>query len=152
MAEQASQERNGVRLGQRVRDLDGKELGRVTALYAWGFEVAKGVQMFRRNQVILYDELRGTRDGALVVSRSARALFQLAAGQLPAIWRIAVPPDFPAAATPMEARGVFEELASAAGAPGGAPPAEPREVAPEPVREDSERRAETFPAPPAAHP
>ena len=34
--------RNGVRLGQAVRDLDGKDLGRVHALYDEAFLAVKG--------------------------------------------------------------------------------------------------------------
>ncbi|BDG02780.1 hypothetical protein [Anaeromyxobacter oryzae] len=151
----ADRERNGVQLGQRVRDLDGKDLGRVTSLYGWGFEVAKGFMMFRRDQVIRYDEVRGVRDGAVVVARSDRALFELAAGEMPGIWRIRVPPDFPAAATPPEARGVFEELAAErlqGTAPGSPQPAgEPPAITTGEVRDYTERRGETFPAPPA-HP
>jgi hypothetical protein len=104
--------RHGLRNGHRVRDLDGKDLGRVARLYDGAFLVVKGFPiLFRRELVIRYDEIRGLRDGELVVARSDRALFELAAGELPEVWRIPAPPGFPEAATPPEARGVFEALA-----------------------------------------
>src|SRR5574340_825791 len=105
-------ERNGVRIGRPIRDLDGKYLGRVKALYQQAFLVGRGLPiLFRREQVIPYEEVRGERGGALVVSRSARQLLELAAGEMPATWRIPVPPGFPAAATPGEAQGVVEAVA-----------------------------------------
>lgn len=105
-------ERNGVRIGQPVRDLDSRYLGRVKALYDRAFLVGRGFPiLFRREQVIPYDEVRGERDGALVVSRSARELLELAEGGMPATWRVPVPPGFPGAATPGEARGVREAVA-----------------------------------------
>ncbi len=108
-------ERNGVRLGQRVRDADGKVLGRVTRLYEWGFEVSRGFPvLFRRDEVVRYDEVRGVRDRALVVARSDRDLLDLAAGGVPRSWRIAAPPGYPAVATPSEARLVLEDIASGA--------------------------------------
>lgn len=106
-------ERNGVKVGQRVRDLDGKDLGRVTRLHDWGLHVARGMFLFRREAVVLYSELRGVRDGVLVVARSGRDLDALAAGELPPSWRIPAPPEFPSAATPSEAQAVFGELAHA---------------------------------------
>jgi hypothetical protein len=107
-------ERNGVRVGQHVRDLDGRSLGRVKELYDWGFGVEKGFPiLFRKDHVFRYDEVRGTRDGALVVARTEKDLVALARGELPASWRIPAPADFPRAATPAEARGVFAEVASA---------------------------------------
>ncbi len=106
------QERNGVQLGQRVRDLDGTSLGRVTRLYESGFAVQRGPAiLFRRDLVVGYDEVRGVRDGDLVIARSPRDLFELAAGRVPPSWRIPAPPDFPTAATPAEARYVREDLA-----------------------------------------
>ena len=139
-------ELNGVRVGQQVRDLDGKRLGRVAELYGWGFAVQKGFPMgFRRDLVILYDEVRGERDGALVVARSDRALDELAAGELPGIWRVPVPPDFPSAATPPEARALFEELAAErprAEEPGMAPrPEEPTPSEEPPALTAGEERA-----------
>lgn len=107
-------ERNGVRIGQAVRDLDGMELGRVTALHDGSFTVSRGLFLFRRDAVARYDEVRGVRDGALVLARSARDLDELAAGRIPPSWRIPTPPGFPAAATPSEARFVFEDLAARA--------------------------------------
>lgn len=107
-------ELNGVRLGQPVRDLDGKGLGKVTALHAWGFEVAKGLFLFRRTAVLRYGEIRGVRDGEVVVARSSRDLFELAAGRLPPSWRIPAPPEFPSAATPDEARLLLEDIAAGA--------------------------------------
>jgi hypothetical protein len=125
--------RNGVRLGQTVRDVNGKALGKVTALYDASFSVSRGFMMFRSDHVIAYDEVRSERDGALVVSRSDNQLQELAAGELPSTWTIPVPPDFPAAATPGEARGVFGQLARrrAEEAAVGATPVE----APPPARE-----------------
>jgi hypothetical protein len=105
-------ERNGVRVGQKVVDLDGVVLGRVTYLFDWGFEIAKGLPfLFRSEHVLRYDEVRGVRDGQLVAARSPKDLFDLAAGRMPATWRIPAPPGFPTAATPSEARDVFSALA-----------------------------------------
>lgn len=107
-------ERNGVRTGRRVRDMDGTSLGRVTALYDWGFAAARGFPiLFRQEFVVRYDEVRGERDGALVVSRSAGDLTALSMGDVPPSWRIPAPPGFPTAATPPEARGVFEDIVRA---------------------------------------
>ncbi|HET8540989.1 MAG TPA: hypothetical protein VFL83_14040 [Anaeromyxobacter sp.] len=108
-------ERSGVRLGQRVVDADGKDLGRVRRLYGWGFAVTRGLPvLFRRDHVIRYDEVRGAREGALVVARSERDLFDLAAGRIPRSWRVPAPPGYPAAATPAEARFVLDDIASGA--------------------------------------
>ncbi|WP_041448555.1 hypothetical protein [Anaeromyxobacter sp. Fw109-5] len=107
-------ERNGVRVGQRVRSVDGKSVGRVVELFDEGFAVQRGFPiLFRKDFVFRYDEVRGTRDGALVVARGERDLFQLARGELPASWRIPAPSGFPTAAAPAEARAVFAEVASA---------------------------------------
>ena len=77
-------ERNGVRVGQRVLDLDGKVVGRVKELYDWGFGMQKGFPiLFRKDYVFRYDEVRGTRDGALVMARTKRDLIDLAGGRLP---------------------------------------------------------------------
>ena len=135
-------ERNGVRIGQPVRDLDGRELGRVTALHDESFAVSKGVLLFRRDAVARYDEVRGVRDGALVLARSARDLDELAAGRIPPSWRIPTPPGFPAAATPAEARLVFEDLAARSLAP--------REIA-APVPQTSAARAPPAPEDERAH-
>ncbi len=106
---------NGVRLGQRVRDADGKSLGKVTKLYEWGFEVTRGFPvLFRRDRVVRYDEVRGARDGALVVARSDRDLLDLAAGGVPRSWRVPAPPGYPSAATPSEAQLVLEDIARGA--------------------------------------
>jgi hypothetical protein len=106
-------ERNGVRVGQRVRDLDGRPLGRVKELFDWGFGVEKGFPiLFRKDHVFRYDEVRGTRDGALVVARTQKDLIDLSRGELPASWRIPAPAGFPRAATPAEARAVLAEIAS----------------------------------------
>lgn len=111
-------ERNGVKRGQRVRDLDGTPLGRVTALYDWGFKISKGFPiLFRKDFVARYDEVRGVRDGDLVIARSRRDLFDLAWGELPPSWRVPAPPGFPAAATPGEAQGVLAEIARGAVSP-----------------------------------
>ncbi len=108
-------ERNGVRLGRRVQDADGRDLGKVTALYEWGFAVSKGLPvLFARDWVARWDELRGARDGSIVVARSERDLFELAEGEIPRAWRVPVPEGYPDAATPSEAQGVFEEIAAGA--------------------------------------
>jgi hypothetical protein len=108
-------ELNGVRLGQRVRDADGKDLGKVTKLHAWGFEVTRGFPiLFRTDRIVRYDELRGARDGALVVARSDGDLLELAAGGIPRSWRVPSPPGYPSAATPAEAQFVLEDIARGA--------------------------------------
>ncbi len=108
-------ELNGVRLGQRVRDADGKDLGKVTRLYEWGFEVTRGLPvLFRKDRVVRYDEVRGAREGALVVARSDRDLLDLAAGGIPRSWRVPAPPGYPSAATPAEAQFVLEDIARGA--------------------------------------
>jgi hypothetical protein len=108
-------ERNGVRLGQRVRDADDKDLGRVTRLYDWAFVASRGFPVLnRRDRVIRYDEVRGARDGDLVVARSDSDLFELAAGGVPRSWRVPAPPGYPTIATPPEARHVLEDIASGA--------------------------------------
>ncbi len=111
----AMTERNGVRIGQRVRDVEGRNLGRVRALYEWGFAISRGFPiLFRRDWVARYDEVRGVRGGALVLARSDRDLLDLAEGKVPSAWRIPTPPDYPALATPSEALGVFEGIAGGA--------------------------------------
>lgn len=97
-------ERNGVRLGQRVRDLDGKALGRVTRLHDWGFTVQRGALLFRRDFVVRYEEVRDLRDGVLVVARSGEDLFALARGGIPPSWRVPAGDGLPPVATPPEAR------------------------------------------------
>ncbi len=102
-------DRNGVRLGQRVRDLDGHDLGKVTRLDEWGFEVTKGFPiLFHDDLVARYDEVRAIEDGEIVLARSSRDLQDLAAGELPPSWRVSAPPDYPDAATPAEARPVLD--------------------------------------------
>ncbi len=114
---------NGVRIGQRVRDLDRKDLGRVTRVYPWGFAVRKGLPLlFRQDFVVRHDEVRGERDGALVVARSDADLLELAAGGMPRAWQVPAPPGFPYAATPAEARQLFQELAAPRPAPLPEPP------------------------------
>ena len=121
------EERNGVRLGQPVRDVDGKDLGRVTTLYDEGFEVARGFPiLFRSSWVVRYDEARSASDGVLVVARSDRDLLTLARGGVPPSWRVPAPEGFPDVATPPEGREVIEAIA-AARAPQGPPPALPPE-------------------------
>jgi hypothetical protein len=113
-----SEERNGVRLGLPVRDLDGRKLGRVTDLYEEGFAVEGGFPiLFRRDYVFSYHEARGVQDGSVVVARSERALLDLADGRVPPSWRIPVPPEIPSIATPAEARQLVEALAGERGVP-----------------------------------
>ncbi|ACG75110.1 conserved hypothetical protein [Anaeromyxobacter sp. K] len=148
-------DRNGVRIGQAVRDLDGRPLGRVDALYEWGFRVVKGFPiLFRQEQVLRYDEVRGERDGALVVARSEAALLQLAGGEIPDIWRVPTPHAFPAAATPSEARDLFAELAGARAASAAPRPGVPEpQVLPAADERDYVRsRGESFPAGPPPQP
>lgn len=147
-----------MRVGRRVRDLDGTPLGQVTRLYDSGFAVGKGLWLFRKDYVLRYDEVRGLRDGELLVARSRRDLFDLAAGDVPPSWRIAAPPDFPAIATPPEASLLVHDVARGAIATGGAPaPVSARRPEPEragaPSTGDEEReyvrtRGQSFPAHP----
>lgn len=96
---------NGIRVGQRVRDLDGNDLGRVKELYDAAFSIVKGFPiLFRQDVVARYDEVRELRDGELVLARSSRDLFELAAGGVPPAWRVEAGPEQPTAATPAEAR------------------------------------------------
>ena len=100
-------ERYGVRLGQRVRDLDGNSLGRVKELYDWGFSAVRGFPiLFRTDFVARYDEVREVRGDDLVLARSSRDLTSLARGELPPSWQVPATPDHLAAATPAEARNV----------------------------------------------
>lgn len=155
----SARERNGVRIGQPVRDVDGKPLGRVTALYDWGFLAVKGIPLlFRQDRVVRYDEVRGERDGALVVARSERELLELAAGDLPETWRVPTPPGFPAAATPSEAQGVYAAVAlghavSGAGEPAATPPPAPARpatpIGDEEVRAYGETRGQASVQPPS---
>ena len=99
------EERDGVRVGQRVCDLDGRSLGRVRELYDGGFAVVKGFPLlFRTDLVARWDEVRELRDGVVVLARSRRDLFELAGGGIPPAWRVSAPPGQPTAATPSEAR------------------------------------------------
>lgn len=107
-----ARERNGVRVGQPVRDLDGLSLGRVRRLFDWGFSASRSVLVFRRDNIIRYDEVRAVRDGTLVVARSRHDLFDLAAGGVPASWKIPAPAAFPTTATPSEARDLMEDVAA----------------------------------------
>jgi hypothetical protein len=150
------QEREGVRVGQRVRDLDGTSLGRVTHLFDWAFAARRGLWLFRSDYVLRYDEVRGVRDGEILVDRSSRDLFDLAAGGIPPSWRVATPPEFPTAATPPEARLLLRDLARRAiatdAAPRPAPAIEPP-PADAPPTEDEEReyvrtRGQSVPAQP----
>ena len=137
-------ERSGVRLGQPVRDIDGVSLGRVVRLFEWGFATRRGLPILSRGRWLLrYDEIRAVRDGALVVSRSAHDLLELAAGEVPRAWRIPTPASYPTAATPAEARSVREDVAAGrvtgAARPGeGARPA-PEGEEPGPLGEDELR-------------
>lgn len=108
-------ERNGVRVGQRVRDLDGNDVGRVTRLYQDGFDVSKGFPiLFRKDVVARYDEVRGIQGGVVVLARSRGDLQDLAAGHVPRAWRIPGPPEYPTTATPAEAGPVLQDLAAGA--------------------------------------
>jgi hypothetical protein len=101
----AIRERNGVRVGLHVKDLDGNSLGRVTRLHESGFDMEKGLPLlFRQDFVATYDEVRGVKDGVLVLGRTKNAIFDLAGGTLPPNWRAAETPrpGFPTAATPRE--------------------------------------------------
>jgi hypothetical protein len=120
-------ERNGVRLGQPVRDVDGKVLGRVAHLYAMGFEVARGFPvLFRQSWVVRYDEVRGVRDGALVIARSKADLYTLASGGVPSSWKVPAPAGFPSIATPPEGHELIRAIA-ASRARAGPPPTLPPE-------------------------
>ncbi len=133
----ALRESNGVRLGLRVRDLDGKDLGRVKRLYDWGFAIEKGFPiLFRRDTVATYDEVRGFSGDVLTLARSDQALFDLAEGGVPSIWRLPVPHGYPAVATPAEARAVVQELA---GAPRQASPPVAGEPEPTQISREEER-------------
>lgn len=139
-----------------VEDLDGKSLGRVTDLHDDGFHVLGGLPiLFRRDVVARYDEVRSLRDGTLVLARSDSDFLELGLGRIPRSWRIPSPPDYPSAATPGEARSVFEDLAAGALVAGGTAPGtlpdlgglQPEiEAAPEQRRE--ERRPEPLGATP----
>jgi hypothetical protein len=153
------EQHHGVRLGQHVRDLDGTPLGRVKRLTAWGIEISKGFPiLFRKDLVARYDEVRGVRDGELILARSSRDLLDLAMGELPPSWRIPAPHEFPIAATPAEARGVMEELAGGGIAGGAVPPPLPRESEYPEERADDVRADRAYgrtggePAPPPPHP
>jgi hypothetical protein len=146
---------NGVTVGQRVRDLDGRPLGKVTRLFRDGFAVVKGFPiLFHEDYVVRYEEVRGVRDGELVVARSRLDLDALAAGAVPPSWRVPVPPEFPSTATPPEARLLLEDLARGAIATGvvrgeeaTALPGEPEEP---PSPRDERRRAGVARGPAAA--
>ncbi len=141
-----------MRIGQRVRNLDGRSLGHVTALYDGAFAVRRGLFLFRRDHVVRDDEVRAVRDGELVVARSARDVHDLAAGLIPPAWRIAAPPSFPSAATPGEAQYVYEDLARGAISPAPPPAAETFEELPRAAEDDPGVRRpaarEAIPAPP----
>ena len=99
-------ERNGVRLGMRVRDVDGRSLGRVKRLYEAGFAARKGLPLLiGQDAVVLYDEVRAIEGGAVTVARSASDLLVLAAGGVPRSWRVSAPRPLPRVATPAEAHG-----------------------------------------------
>jgi hypothetical protein len=106
-------ERDGVRVGMRVRDLDGKDLGRVTEIWADGFGVEKGFPiLFGRDLVATWDEVRDVSGGEVTLARSDETLLELAEGGMPAVWRMPVPAGFPDAATPGEARQLVVDLAT----------------------------------------
>ncbi|BDG10245.1 hypothetical protein [Anaeromyxobacter paludicola] len=82
---------SSVQRGMPVRDLDGRLLGRVSRLDEWGLEYEKGL-LFKQGGVAPWREVHALRDGTVVLARSERALFQLAAGQIPDTWRGSEPP------------------------------------------------------------
>jgi len=71
--------------GLLVRDADGKALGRVTRADPMGFEVVRGFWS-PSEWVIRWDEVLEVTSTEVRVARSDGALFELAAGRLPAIW------------------------------------------------------------------
>lgn len=101
----AIRERNGVRVGLKVKDLDGNSLGKVTRLHEWGFDAEKGLPLlFRQDFTAHWDEVRKVEDGVLVLARTKAGIHELARGKLPASWRTRAGKDgFPTAATPREA-------------------------------------------------
>ena len=93
----------GVTVGQQVRDLEGNDLGRVRSLYATGFASARGLPwLFRQEFVLRYEDVHGVSDGVLVVARAPGDVYALAAGELPASWKVEAAPGMPEAATPSE--------------------------------------------------
>jgi hypothetical protein len=153
----SSQERHGIRLGMRVRDVDGKDLGRVSDLYDWAFGIEKGFPiLFRRDFVATYSEVRGVADGVVTVARGERMLDDLAAGLIPGAWRLPVPPGFPSAATPPEARELVAELAAPRARPAPAPRPAPAaaSAAPTPAEERAfvESDGQSIEPPPPAPP
>ena len=116
----AIRERNGVRVGLKVQDLDGRKLGRVTRLYEWGFDIEKGLPLvFRHDITATYDEVRSVKDGVLVLARTDDTLLELAQGKLPKSWRAPeTEKGFPTAATPREASALLgNPAAGTTGAP-----------------------------------
>jgi len=84
----ANAERKRIRKRMRVRDLDGRKLGRVTRLHADAFEVEGGFPfLFLREYVVGYGEVRAVEGGVVTVARSESALQDLAAGRMPASGR-----------------------------------------------------------------
>ncbi len=79
-----------LRVGMRVKDLDGKALGKVSRRDAHAFEVVRGF-FGPREWVVRYDEIVEVKDGIVTIARSDEALFELAAGRLPATWRRTLP-------------------------------------------------------------
>ena len=76
-----------IRKGMRVKDLDGRTMGRVTRLHRVAFEIEGGFPvLFRREFVASYDEVREVRDGVVTVARSEGSLLDLAAGKIPPTW------------------------------------------------------------------
>lgn len=73
-----------------VVDADGKRLGKVRRCDPWGFEVVRGF-WGPSEWVIRYDEVLEVSGGRVKVARSDDALFELAAGRLPRIWRRTLP-------------------------------------------------------------
>lgn len=93
----------GVTVGQKVRDVEGNDLGRVRSLYETGFASARGFPLlFRQDFVLRYEDVRGESDGVLVVARGPGDVYALATGELPASWKVEAAPGMPEVATPSE--------------------------------------------------
>jgi hypothetical protein len=105
----------GVRAGMTVRDAAGKTLGKVTRVYAWGFEAERGFWS-PYQWVFRHDEVARVEGGVVEVARGPADLQQLAAGKLPSSWR-RYTPRFGSASipgAPGEARAAEQTVATPA--------------------------------------